>query len=131
MLVLVLLLMLLRGSACGRANTCLYYLSYLPVKRRLEATADEILKVSERPRLIAYNELLRWQLVLRKPYLDPVNVMQVSASLTLRAAFTVAVTRKPYRIIPHHTVTPRGVPKVEHVLSSIYISIRLDLCWYQ
>lgn len=45
--------------------------------RRLQETSAEILKVSERPDLIAYNEVLRWQLVLRKPYLDPVNVMQV------------------------------------------------------
>ncbi|CAN0359461.1 unnamed protein product [Ascophyllum nodosum] len=54
------------------------------LRRRLEATADEILKVSERPRLIAYNELLRWQLVLRKPYLDPVNVMQAHILYRLR-----------------------------------------------
>lgn len=48
-----------------------------PFIRRLQETSAEILKVSERPSLIAYNEVLRWQLVLRKPYLDPVNVMQV------------------------------------------------------
>lgn len=53
------------GTLCARA-------------RRLGETAGEILKVSENPELIAFNKLLRWQLALRNPYLDPVNVMQVS-----------------------------------------------------
>lgn len=48
-------------------------------RRRLEETAEEILKVSERPELMAYNKLLRWQLALRNPYLDPVNIMQVAS----------------------------------------------------
>nr|AIT70053.1 phosphoenolpyruvate carboxylase [Sargassum henslowianum]AIT70055.1 phosphoenolpyruvate carboxylase [Sargassum vachellianum] len=55
------------------------------LRRRLQETSAEILKVSERPDLIAYNEVLRWQLVLRKPYLDPVNVMQAHILHRLRS----------------------------------------------
>lgn len=49
--------------------------------RRLGATTGEILKVSENKELIEGNKLLRWQLALRDPYLDPVNIMQVQTLL--------------------------------------------------
>nr|AIT70056.1 phosphoenolpyruvate carboxylase [Scytosiphon lomentaria] len=54
------------------------------LRRRLGETAGEILKVSENPELIAFNKLLRWQLALRNPYLDPVNIMQAHILHRLR-----------------------------------------------
>ncbi|CAM9598994.1 unnamed protein product [Ectocarpus sp. 12 AP-2014] len=54
------------------------------LRRRLGETTAEILKVSENPELIAFNKLLRWQLALRNPYLDPVNVMQAHILHRLR-----------------------------------------------
>ncbi|CAM9448933.1 unnamed protein product [Pylaiella littoralis] len=54
------------------------------LRRRLGETAGEILKISENPELIAHNKLLRWQLALRDPYLDPVNIMQAHILHRLR-----------------------------------------------
>nr|UGS86301.1 phosphoenolpyruvate carboxylase [Saccharina japonica] len=54
------------------------------LRRRLKETAGEILKVSENKELISSNKLLRWQLALRNPYLDPVNIMQAHILHRLR-----------------------------------------------
>ncbi|CAB1120385.1 unnamed protein product [Ectocarpus sp. CCAP 1310/34] len=54
------------------------------LRRRLGEATAEILKVSKNPELIAFNKLLRWQLALRNPYLDPVNVMQAHILHRLR-----------------------------------------------
>lgn len=45
--------------------------------RRLGETAGEIMKVADAGELSSSNKNLKWQLALRNPYLDPVNVMQV------------------------------------------------------
>eukprot|EP00904_Undaria_pinnatifida_P002802 jgi/Undpi1/12522/HiC_scaffold_6.g02191.m1 len=54
------------------------------LRRRLKETAGEILNVSENNELISSNKLLRWQLALRNPYLDPVNIMQAHILHRLR-----------------------------------------------
>ncbi|CAN0058763.1 unnamed protein product, partial [Choristocarpus tenellus] len=47
------------------------------LRRRLETTADAVLAVSGATELISENRLLQWQLSLRNPYVDPINIMQV------------------------------------------------------
>lgn len=44
------------------------------------ATTDEIMKVSNALELSSSNKMLKWQLALRNPYIDPVNIMQVKQS---------------------------------------------------
>eukprot|EP00903_Cladosiphon_okamuranus_P012924 g12067.t1 len=56
----------------------------MELRRRLGETTGEILKVSENKELIEGNKLLRWQLALRDPYLDPVNIMQAHILHRLR-----------------------------------------------
>ncbi|CAM9517886.1 unnamed protein product [Phaeothamnion confervicola] len=51
---------------------------------RLGSTTAAVLAVSGNAQLIEKNALLRWQLALRNPYVDPLNVMQVSVLRRLR-----------------------------------------------
>ncbi|CAM9791208.1 unnamed protein product, partial [Discosporangium mesarthrocarpum] len=54
------------------------------LRRRLDSTADSVLSVSGAKELISSNPLLQWQLTLRNPYVDPINIMQAHILQRLR-----------------------------------------------
>lgn len=77
-----LIMMAFFWTSSPRSHFCLFHLGFLVseslfLQRRKAVTKDEILKVSHISDLCSANSMLKWQLALRAPYLDPVNIMQV------------------------------------------------------
>ncbi|KAG5177202.1 phosphoenolpyruvate carboxylase [Tribonema minus] len=54
------------------------------LRRDMAATVDAVLAVSGNTTLIEKNIMLQWQLLLRNPYVDPLNIMQAALLRKLR-----------------------------------------------
>ncbi|CAM9115334.1 unnamed protein product [Chrysoparadoxa australica] len=55
------------------------------LRSKLKRTEESVLAICGNDELISKNSMLQWQLALRNPYVDPLNILQVSALRRLRA----------------------------------------------